>query len=41
MTIVVFLRTTLERLTFDLWPLALSAALSLSIGALAFRRQVG
>jgi ABC-2 type transport system permease protein len=31
----------LDRLTFDLWPLALTAALSLSIGAWAFRRQLG
>jgi ABC-2 type transport system permease protein len=31
----------LNRLTFDLWPLALTAILSLSIGAWAFRRQLG
>ena len=31
----------LDRLTFDLWPLALTALLSLSIGAWAFRRQLG
>jgi ABC-2 type transport system permease protein len=31
----------LDRLTFDLWPLVLTAVLSLSIGAWAFRRQLG
>jgi ABC-2 type transport system permease protein len=31
----------LDRLTFDLWPLALTAILSLSIGGWAFRRRLG
>lgn len=31
----------LDRLTSDLWPLALTAALTLSIGAWVFRRQLG
>lgn len=30
-----------DRLTFDLWPLALTAMLTLSIGAWVFRRQLG
>jgi ABC-2 type transport system permease protein len=30
-----------DRLTFDLWPLALTAVLTLSIGAWVFRRQLG
>jgi len=30
-----------DRLTFDLWPLALTAILTLSIGAWMFRRQLG
>jgi ABC-2 type transport system permease protein len=31
----------LDRLTFDLWPLAVTAVLSLSIGGWAFRRRLG
>jgi ABC-2 type transport system permease protein len=31
----------LDRLAFDLWPLAVTALLSLSIGAWVFRRQLG
>jgi ABC-2 type transport system permease protein len=30
-----------DRLTFDLWPLAVTAVLTLSIGALVFRRRLG
>lgn len=30
-----------DRLTFDLWPLALTAMLTLSLGAWVFRRQLG
>jgi ABC-2 type transport system permease protein len=31
----------LDRLTFDLWPLALTAALTLSVGGWLFRRRLG
>jgi hypothetical protein len=31
----------LDRLTFDLWPLAVMAALTLSIGAWVFNRRLG